>query len=164
MRYAFSASVLLVLSAACGDDDPNATGGGGQGGQATGGGGQSAGGSGGVGGSGGEAPRCGGSLSSAALEGGAWDARFTIGGVASQYGVAPVVHDFAFDSDGSVLAAGRFDTLAGESIPPLLRFANGAWEPARATWEARLLAMGSARSPCLRRARSRSRRMTRSGT
>lgn len=55
--------------------------------------------------------------------------------MASQYGVAPVVHDFASDSDGSVLAAGRFDTLAGESIPPLLRFANGAWEPARATWE-----------------------------
>ncbi|MBL9023471.1 MAG: hypothetical protein JNL21_14835 [Myxococcales bacterium] len=135
MRYSFVSSILVVLAVACGDDETKATGGGGQGGGGTGAGGQGTGGDGGSGGSGGEAPRCGGDVTTAALAGGAWDPRFTIAGVASQYGIAPVVHDFAVDSDGSVIAAGRFDTLASETVPPLLRFTNGTWEPARTTWE-----------------------------
>src|SRR5690606_24041546 len=39
------------------------------------------------------------------------------------------------DVDGTLVAAGRFDSHEGMAVPPLLRWKNGAWEPARTSWE-----------------------------
>ncbi len=126
---------LFVLPVACGDDSVDPSDGGGGGGAATSGSVTSSSSGSGASGGGGAGPACGDAASVGALERGAWDDRFTIGGVASQLGTAPVVFDFATDVDGSVIAAGRFDSHAGEAVPPLLRWRNDAWEPARTTWE-----------------------------
>lgn len=74
-------------------------------------------------------------LAAAALDGGTWDSRFTIPGVSGFDGHAPTVYDFARDIDGSIVVAGEFQYLAGKRVRPLIRWKNGAWEPARATWE-----------------------------
>lgn len=117
-----------LLMGACGDDVDPSDGGGGSGSE----------------GGGGEAPGGGGSGSEPAvcdldagtdLDSGAWDERFTIAGVSGHDGIAPAVHDFAVDVDGSVVAAGRFQYFEGERAEPLLRFVDGQWEPARTTWE-----------------------------
>ncbi|MDI3285772.1 hypothetical protein [Polyangium sp. 15x6] len=93
--------------------------------------------SGGAGG-GGSSPgpaRCGGAVSAVDLDAGDWDRRFTIAGLTGHDGFAPAVHDFAREPDGSVIAAGRFQWHEGKAVPPLMRFRDGAWEPARTTWE-----------------------------
>ncbi len=84
---------------------------------------------------GGPALACGDGVAAADLAAASWDGRFTIAGLSSQFGIAPVVHDFATDIDGTLIAAGRFDTLSGAEVPPLVRWKNGAWEPARSVWE-----------------------------
>lgn len=134
--------MVLVLSAvvACGDDAPADGGGGaGPGGADPGGadpGGADPGGSdAGGGGSTTEPASCGAERSAADLEGGTWDDRFTISGLSGHDGIAPAIHDFAVDMDGSVVAAGRFQWFEGAPAAPLMRFRNGAWEPARTTWE-----------------------------
>lgn len=87
------------------------------------------------GGSGGAPARCGGTIGVADLDHGSWDDRFTIPGFTGHDGIAPTVHDFARAPDGSVIAAGRFQWFEGKAVPPLMRFREGAWEPARTTWE-----------------------------
>lgn len=71
----------------------------------------------------------------AALATGTWDPRFTVPGFAGEDGLAPAVYDFARDVDGSIVAAGTFDYLGSDRVEPLLRWKNGAWEPARSTWQ-----------------------------
>src|SRR5688500_3584837 len=66
---------------------------------------------------------------------GTWDDRFTIAGVTGHDGIAPAIYDFAHAPDGSIVAAGRFQWFDGEPVAPLLRWRDGAWEPARTTWE-----------------------------
>ncbi|UQA56909.1 hypothetical protein [Polyangium aurulentum] len=107
---------ILCAAAACGDGDDTGISGGG-------------------GGPGPVPARCGGAVSAADLEGGEWDRRFTIAGLTGHDGFAPAVHDFARDSDGSMIAAGRFQWHEGKPVPPLVRWRDGAWEPARTTWE-----------------------------
>lgn len=146
--------IALVALIACGDDTTPGSGGsggeaasttsstgapttaasgstGGQGGD----GGDGSGGS--ASGGGGAAPveLCGDAVTAADLEGGSWDTRFTISGFTGPDGFAPAVHDFAVDTDGSIVAAGRFGYFEGEPVPPLMRLRDGAWEPARETWE-----------------------------
>lgn len=80
------------------------------------------------------APRCGDGI--ADLDRGAWDTRFGIAGLTGHDGLAPTVHDFARAPDGSIVAAGRFEWLGLDRVPPLLRLRDdGTWEPARTTWE-----------------------------
>ncbi|HLU67843.1 MAG TPA: hypothetical protein VKZ63_16275, partial [Kofleriaceae bacterium] len=74
-------------------------------------------------------------LAAASLEGGAWDTRFSVAGFTGHDGIAPNVHDFAIDTDGSLIAAGTFQYFGGERVPPLMRLRDGAWEPARTSWE-----------------------------
>lgn len=117
---------------ACGDDSTTPADGG-------------AGGSGGAGASGAEGgggegasstqSACVASFELSSLEGASWDDRFTISGFTGHDGVAPAAHDFAIDVDGSVVAAGRFQGFEGQAVPPLMRFREGGWEPARETWE-----------------------------
>ena len=127
---------LLLLSVACGDDEDQKRGAGGDASTAsvtT----SNTGGQGGGGGQGGEAPHlaCGEGFAVADLEGGSWDTRFTISGFTGMDGLAPAVHDFAIDTDGTVVAAGRFQWFEGDAVAPLMRYDNGAWSPARTTWE-----------------------------
>ncbi|AKF05869.1 hypothetical protein [Sandaracinus amylolyticus] len=70
-----------------------------------------------------------------ALDAARWDERFSIAGFTGHDGFAPAVHDFAIDADGDLLATGRFQYANGEHVTPLMRFADGAWTPARTTWE-----------------------------
>lgn len=74
-------------------------------------------------------------LEAPALAGGTWDSRFTVAGFSGPDGLAPTVYDFARDVDGSIVVAGKFDYLGGDHVEPLLRWKNGAWGPARTTWE-----------------------------
>lgn len=78
---------------------------------------------------------CGDGIGADAFGAGAWDRRFTISGFTGHDGIAPGVFDFARDIDGSMLATGRFSWFEDETAPPLMRYRNGAWEPARDTWE-----------------------------
>ncbi|MFT3764092.1 MAG: hypothetical protein QM820_00985 [Minicystis sp.] len=117
-RRASSLALLLCTAAACGDEPNIGTGG-----------------SGGSGGAGPDPARCGGAVQAADLDHGTWDRRFTIAGLTGLDGLAPTVHDFARAPDGSVVAAGRFQWFEGGPVPPLMRFHDGAWEPARTTWE-----------------------------
>lgn len=129
----------LFALVGCGsdDDDTGASGTGGTSGGGTGGTGATGGASGGGGASGsrGSVGSCGASVTSSALSGGSWDDRFTISGFTGHDGIAPMVYDFAKDTDGTLVATGRFTYFQGEKIEPLMRWKNGAWEPARSTWE-----------------------------
>lgn len=78
---------------------------------------------------------CGPALAASALAGGTWDTRFTVPGFTGQDGHAPTVYDFTRDTDGSILAAGEFRYVGSDHVEPLMRFKNGAWQPARSTWE-----------------------------
>jgi hypothetical protein len=133
-----SLRLALALAAcftpACSDDAVDPVGGAGSEG-GNGGDGEGASGEGGAGGGGGPGPSCAASATLAGLDAGGWDDRFTISGFVGPDGIAPLVYDFAVAGDGSVVAAGRFQWLDGEQIPPLMRFHEGEWEPARATWE-----------------------------
>jgi hypothetical protein len=80
-------------------------------------------------------PACVGDQQLADISEGTWDDRFTIAGVTGHDGIAPAIYDFAQAPDGSILAAGRFQWFEGEPTAPLLRWRDGAWEPARTTWE-----------------------------
>jgi hypothetical protein len=146
-RQRFASFLVLFATIACGsDDDPRSSASGGSGGTggASGSGGSAgtggvsgSGGSAGSGGSGGSAGAplgCGEAVGVTDLEGGSWDDRFTIAGFSSRYGIAPAVYDFARDTDGSLIAAGRFDFVGGDTVPPLMRWKNGAWEPERTAW------------------------------
>jgi hypothetical protein len=84
-------------------------------------------------GSGGAPATCG-ALDVSALSGGAWDPRFTIAGVTGHDGITPTVYDFVTEPDGSVLATGRFAYHEGKAVTPLLRLADGKWQPAHASW------------------------------
>jgi len=75
------------------------------------------------------------SLATASLDGGTYDDRFTVPGFTGFDGHSPTVYDFARDVDGSLVAAGEFRYLGGDHVEPLLRWKNGVWQPARATWE-----------------------------
>src|ERR1051325_7333432 len=81
----------------------------------------------------------GGSVCSVALDAaslsGSWDTRFTIAGLTGPDGLAPIVYDFARDTDGSIVAAGKFGYFGAAAVEPLMRLRNGAWAPARTTWE-----------------------------
>jgi hypothetical protein len=130
--------LTLVSMFGCGsDDDPSrssgtggtSSGGGTGGSSATGG--TSGGGAGGAGGS----VACGSDVTASALTGGSWDDLFTIPGFTGHDGVAPMVYDFATDTDGTLVATGRFTYFEGQRIEPLMRWKNGAWEPARSNWE-----------------------------
>lgn len=130
---------LLVSSLGCSDDDDARSDGGGGGGgdtPTTGSMPTSSSGATGTGGEGGgPSDTCGDDIVAADLTNAKWDGRFTIAGLSSQYGIAPMVHDFATDIDGTLIAAGRFDTLSGGAVTPLARWTNGGWEQARAVWE-----------------------------
>ncbi|NUP10657.1 MAG: hypothetical protein HOW73_31825 [Polyangiaceae bacterium] len=125
--------LLLCMPVACGDDTTDPEGGGGSGGS----GGEPAAGGDATGGGGSDqlAPQCASDVGLADLESGQWDERFTIAGFTGHDGIAPMVYDFARDTDGSIVAAGRFQWLEGKAIPPLMRWKDGAWEPARTNWE-----------------------------
>lgn len=69
-----------------------------------------------------------------ALSAGVWDRRFTIAGMTGHDGITPSVYDFAVESDGSVLAAGRFAYHEDRAVPPLVRLRDGKWSPAHETW------------------------------
>lgn len=71
----------------------------------------------------------------AAALSGSWDRRFTVAGFAGPDGHAPTMYDFARDTDGSIVAAGEFHYLGDARVVPLLRLRDGAWQPARTTWE-----------------------------
>ena len=90
---------------------------------------------GGGGGDDGPDPMCTSELAAADLANGSYDDRFTIAGFTGFDGHAPTVYDFARDTDGSIVVAGEFQYLGSKRVEPLLRWKNGAWEPARATWE-----------------------------
>ncbi|APR80203.1 putative autotransporter protein [Minicystis rosea] len=122
---ASSIVLLLCTAIACGDEPNVGPGGGGSGGGS----------SGGSGGSGAAPPRCGGTVAVQDLDHGDWDHRFTIAGLTGHDGLAPTVHDFAREPDGSVIATGRFQWFEGKPVPPLVRFHDGVWEAARTTWE-----------------------------
>lgn len=116
MQYPRALAFVLVMAAACGDnravtapDGPPPDGGGGE--------------------------VCRLDSSVAGLAGGAWDPRFTIPGFTGHDGAAPVVYDFARDTDGSIVAAGKFTYVGREPVAPLMRWRAGAWTPARTTWE-----------------------------
>jgi hypothetical protein len=66
---------------------------------------------------------------------GTWDPRFTIAGFTGPDGHAPTVYDFARDVDGSIVAAGEFGYVGRARVEPLMRLRDGAWQPARTTWE-----------------------------
>lgn len=67
---------------------------------------------------------------------GAWDPGFTVAGVTGPDGDAPHVTDFARDTDGTVLAAGRFRWLGSTRVEPLLRADQGGqWTAGRRSWE-----------------------------
>lgn len=134
MRRVGRTVLLLLLGsawAACGDDSTTPSDGGG------GTGGAGAGGTGAAGGEGGgTAPAtCAAKFDLSKLDGASWDDRFTISGFTGHDGVAPAVHDFAIDVDGSVVAAGRFQGFEGRAAPPLMRLGEAGWEPARDNWE-----------------------------
>lgn len=78
---------------------------------------------------------CGSEVEANALASGSWDRRFTIPGFTGHDGSAPAVYDFARDVDGSLIAAGKFEYVGSTSVEPLMRWRNGAWEPARTSWE-----------------------------
>lgn len=84
-------------------------------------------------------PDGGGSVCSVALDAaslaGSWDPRFTIAGFTGPDGLAPIVYDFARDVDGTIVAAGKFGYYGATAVTPLMRLRDGAWEPARETWE-----------------------------
>jgi hypothetical protein len=82
-----------------------------------------------------EGATCAPGLTAADLAAGAWDPRFTLAGFAGHDGLAPAVQDFAVDADGSLVATGHFQWLGSERTTPLVRWRDGAWEPARETWE-----------------------------
>lgn len=112
-RFAF----LIALAAGCGDNL-----------QAMGGGGDDGGGD--------DTPEtCSTELATSDLAGGSYDGRFTIPGFTGFDGHAPTVYDFARDTDGSIVVAGEFQYLGDKRVEPLLRYRNGAWGPARTTWE-----------------------------
>ncbi|WP_394846916.1 hypothetical protein LZC95_05545 [Pendulispora brunnea] len=68
------------------------------------------------------------------IQRGNWDSRFTVAGLSGHDGISPMVHDFARDTDGSILAAGYFQWLGTQRVEPLVRYKNGQWEPARTEW------------------------------
>lgn len=111
--------LVLFALAACGDNFSQPTGGGDDGG----------------GDDMPEMPVCSSDLASADLAGGSFDDRFTVAGFTGFDGHSPTVYDFAKDSDGSIVVAGEFQYLGSDRVEPLLRWKNGAWEPARTTWE-----------------------------
>jgi hypothetical protein len=129
------AGLVLALSISVGCSDEGSTNDGSSGTGGTAGAAGSAGsagssGSAGSAGSGGGPSSCGGGLSTVDLTGGSWDGQFTVAGFSSRYGIAPAVYDFARDTDGSLVVAGRFDAFAGTAVPPLMRWKDGAWQPA----------------------------------
>jgi hypothetical protein len=79
-----------------------------------------------------------------ALADGHWDDRFGIAGVSGHDGLSPTVFDFAIEPGGSVLAAGDFEWLGDRRVAPLLRYQNGAWSPARESFELPLPVSGFA--------------------
>src|SRR5687768_6903077 len=85
------------------------------------------------GGSAGAPSGCG-ATSVEALSPGVWDRRFTISGLTGHDGITPNVYDFAVDSDGSVLATGRFAYHEDRAVTPLVRFRDGEWSPVHETW------------------------------
>jgi hypothetical protein len=127
-----ASTLLLVVcaSTACSDADSVSAAGSGSSGGSGGAGSSGSGGSGGAG-----AALCGAGITTAALEKGSWDPRFTIAGLTSHDGIAPSVFDFARDTDGSIVAAGRFAWFEDKPVPPLMRWRADEWEPARTTWE-----------------------------
>ena len=74
------------------------------------------------------------------------------------------MYDFARDIDGSIVAAGQFHYLGGEHVEPLLRYKNGAWGPARTTWELQPPGSGFSAIAIDATAGSRSRHTTTSAT
>jgi beta-propeller uncharacterized protein DUF5122 len=116
-------TALLAL-AACGDDNPSATPDAGPGGADAA-----------TADAGAPAAACGSDLTVAAIDDGSWDERFTIAGLTGHDGRAPTVYDFARDVDGSLLVAGEFQWIGSDPVPSLARLRDGAWEPARDTWE-----------------------------
>ena len=116
-RFAF---LIGALIAGCGDNLEGApdAGGGGDGG-----------------GSDGSMEVCTRAIAPEYLDGGTYDNRFTVAGVSGMDGLAPTIYDFATDTDGSIVAAGKFQYFGGQRVEPLLRYRNGAWAPARTTWE-----------------------------
>jgi hypothetical protein len=78
------------------------------------------------------------------LASGRWDRRFTLPGVGGIDGIAPTMFDIARDVDGSIVVAGKLDYLGADRSAPLLRFRDGAWGPARTTWELDLPGAGFA--------------------
>ncbi|NVB79242.1 MAG: hypothetical protein HOV81_12645 [Kofleriaceae bacterium] len=74
-------------------------------------------------------------LAASAVADGTWDTRFTVPGFTGLDGHAPTVYDFTRDTDGSILAAGEFRYVGSDHVAPLMRFKNGAWQPARTNWE-----------------------------
>ena len=131
LRLALAIATCFV--SACGDDVAPIGGAGGSGGEN--GGGEGTGGSGTGAGGGTPGASCGADVAVSDLDAGSWDDRFTIAGFTGPDGIAPLVYDFAQAPDGSLVAAGRFQWLDGERIPPLMRFSEGEWQPARADWE-----------------------------
>jgi hypothetical protein len=136
-RAWFAVVVIASTAVACGDDSEDTRSSGGGGHSASGGsaGTGTGGGSGGAGGSGGTTLACGEGIATSALSGGSWDDRFTIAGFSGPDGIAPIVYDFATDTDGTLVATGRFAYFEGEHVAPLMRWKNGAWEPARSEWQ-----------------------------
>jgi hypothetical protein len=65
---------------------------------------------------------------------GSWSSQLTVAGLGGYDGIAPTVYDFARDHDGTLLAVGYFHWLGSERVEPFLRLRNGAWEPARSSW------------------------------
>lgn len=66
---------------------------------------------------------------------GKWSSRFAITGFSGQDGFAPVVYDFAKDTNGKVLATGRFDWMGKRSVEPLVRLDGDRWRPAKKEWQ-----------------------------